>query len=222
MSYDDTSFYGDLYCEEFDEANNFMNPPSPTGYYFYKTCGYVLDDIQEWVSKFLRDYDILSSDGRSLDLFWGISYNMPRPTLPISERKLTDKEYRVYLYLRNCQLLTVRDITICLGKCFNKESEVINVSKVSNYLQVSDHLHYTPKTTETSNIAKRDDDSTKHFVTNFEEDKDTEVIESGLSEVSEVQEYIMIPFDNWDPEFLEFLQPYLSVKGTLVIKQEEG
>lgn len=222
MSYDDTSYYGDLLCAEYDDKNNYLVPDTPTGYYVYKIIGGAFDKMQELTSKFLRDYDILSSDSRSLDLFWGISYSMPRPTLPVSERKLNDDEYRVYLYLRNCQLITMQDIMICVGKAFNTNVEIIKISTHSNYLKVTDHLNYTPKTTETSNIAKRDDDDTKHFITNHAEDEDTEVIESGLSEDAESQVIIEIPFQGWDAEFLAFLQPYLSIKGTIVLREASG
>ena len=224
MSYDGSSLSGDLLCDEYDDKNNFMIPETPTGYYVYKVIGSALDMMQEMTSKFLRDYDILSSDGRSLDLFWGISYGMPRPTLPLSQRKLTDDEYRIYLYLRNCQLITMQDITICLGKAFNDDTRgtTINVVKTQNYLRVVDHLHYTPKTTETSNIAKRDDDTTKHFVTNYGDDADTEKIESGLSEVADTTVIIEIPFKGWDSEFLTYLQPYLSIKGTIVLREATG
>ena len=222
MSYDGSSFYGDLFCDEYDDKNNFMIPETSTGYYVYKIIGGALDKMQELNSKFLRDYDILSSDSRSLDLFWGISYGMPRPTLPISERKLNDDEYRVYLYLRNCRLLTMQDIMICVGKAFDTSVEVIKITNYSHYLQTSDHLNYIPKTTTTSNIAKRDDDDTKHFVTDYADDADTELIESGLSEEAESQIIIEIPFQGWSQEFLEFLQPYLSIKGTIVLKEATG
>ena len=59
-----------------------------------------------------------------------------------------------------------------------------------------------------------------NFITNFANDKDTLLIESGLSEVEEVIEVINVPSPNgYDPAFLELLENYISVKGNLKIKE---
>ena len=47
MGYDGSQWYGDLLCDEYDEQNNFMNPPSPTGWYVYKVVGGALDMMKE-------------------------------------------------------------------------------------------------------------------------------------------------------------------------------
>ena len=89
---------------------------------------------------------------------------------------------------------------------------------ISINLEVTDHLHYTPITAEGSNIHKTLDDETKHFITNFENDDDTETIRSRLSPKS-TQQVVMIPFQNWDSEFLEFLEQFISIKGDLKIME---
>ena len=140
------------------------------------------------------------------------------------ERYLTDDEYRIYLYLRNCRLMTREDIEINMNKCFAVENENsqyhIFFSTETNYLSVVNHLNYNSKTTEESNLAKNDEDTSLNFITNFANDEDTLLIDSGLSEVEEVIEVINVPSPNeYDPAFLELLENYISVKGNLKIKE---
>lgn len=218
MAYDDTSFYGDLICDEYDEKNNLMNPISPVGFYFYHILGDGFDAMSDMCSKFLNDFSILSADSSSLDKYWGVSYNLPRPSLP-SGRKLSDEEYRVYLYLRNCRLITVEDILINFNKCFGVDGNESFLSSEDYFLEVVDHNSYLASENVGSNIAKNSEDTSKHFVTNFFEDDDTEVIESLLSTSEETITVINIPLGNWDTEFLEYLEPYISLKGNLKIKE---
>ena len=148
MAYDNTSLTGDEICDYYyDIENNFMNPPSPTGYFIYTVLGGAFDRIAELVNQFRNDYSILDCnvgnveivksfpeepdtnhtyyvhqyntstdacftkysfvDGEwvsetvtggvlnSLDVFWGRSYNLPRPLL--YEGQKAD-----YLFIDNC------------------------------------------------------------------------------------------------------------------------
>lgn len=385
MAYDNTNFYGDLIVSEYDDKGNFMTPQTPTGYYVYHILGDGFDLMSEMCNQFMNDFSILTASPKSLDNFWGVSYNMPRPLLyegqkadylfvdngtitshndnwdnlqymtrtengtiinntgggvlferivfngmayPFvnddftiefeivennsstirfriigqttcegeqyaqldttfgnketgrfkfvydstnntvtrykngtyvntrthsfcgnislqfrlesgasikykdfkvytgedKERYLTDDEYKIYLYLRNCRLMTREDIEINMNKCFAVENEnsqyPIFFSTETNYLSVANHLNYNSKTTEESNLAKNDEDTSLNFITNFASDEDTLLIESGLSEVEEVIEVINVPSPNgYDPAFLELLENYISVKGNLKIKE---
>ena len=218
MAYDDTSFNGDLIVDEYDDHNNFVGTNTPMGYLVYHLLGDGFDLMAEQCSKFMNDFSILSASASSLDKFWGVSYNMPRPTLPVSERKLSDEEYRVYLYLRNCRLLTREDLLINMQKCFGLDDYEIVLSDEAFYLEATDHPNYEAEDTISSNLHKRDDDTTLHFVTDFANDETTELIEGGLSEQGELMTVINIPFNNWDSEFLEFMEQFVSVKGKLKIK----
>lgn len=219
MAYDDTSFNGDLIVDEYDDHNNFVGTNTPMGYLVYHLLGDGFDLMAEQCSKFMNDFSILSASASSLDNFWGVSYNMPRPTLPNSERKLSDEEYRVYLYLRNCRLLTREDLLINMQKCFGLDDYEIVLSDEAFYLEASDHPNYEAEDTISSNLHKRDDDTTLHFVTDFANDETTELIEGGLSEQGELVTVINIPYKNWDSEFLEFMEQFVSVKGNLKIKE---
>lgn len=218
----ESSFYGDMIVDEYDDKNNLMNPPSPVGFLFYILLGVGFDSMSDMCSKFLNDLSVLSCDSSSLDNFWGVSYNLPRPTLPESGRLLTDDEYRVYLYLLNCRLITVEDILINFNKCFGFEDYEIFLTQETHYLETVDHIHYAAEENIRSNISKNNTDTSKHYLTNHERDDDTETIESLLSTVEETETIINIPpkSDNpWSTEFLEFLMPYISIKGNVRIKE---
>ena len=219
MSYDNTSYYGDLIVDEYDDKCNFIGTYTPMGFLAYHLLGDGFDLMSELCSKFMNDFSILTADTTSLDKFWGVSYNLPRPALPNSERLLTDEEYRVYLYLRNCRLMTREDLLINFTKCFGIDDYEIVFSEEQNYLETTDHLTYDAEDTISSNLHKRADDSTLHFITDFDSDETTETIESGLSKGSEVITIINIPFNNWDREYLEFLEQYISIKGNIKIKE---
>ena len=381
MSYDDTSFYGDMIVDEYDDKCNFIGTNTPMGYLAYHLLGDGFDLMSEMCSKFMNDFNILTADTRGLDKFWGVSYNMPRPllyegqkadylfvdngttashndhwyinsfgtatvqsdgtkllntsgnisfvmrhiipsnktitdanassynppyivefdivetngtsnsdaqvqiysqqttnnflqevtsghykievtsnqqkiwvddtlikttnlSLPNAritlrvrnskyliyknfkvytgedkERPLTDDEYKIYLYLRNCRLITKEDLLINFNKCFGFDDYPIVFSDENMYLEATDHLNYEPTDTVSSNLHKNANDNTLHFVTDYSNDETTETIESGLTTEEELVTVINIPYNNWDKEFLEMLEQYISIKGNIKIKE---
>ena len=218
MAYDNTSFYGDMITDEYDDHNNFMNPPSSTGFYVYHILGDSFDKMSDMCSQFLNDFSILSADTRGLDNFWGVSYNLERPTLP-SGRLLNDDEYRIYLYLRNCRLITMQDIEVNFSKCFKLDDYDVYFTEESDFLATVDHLNYESEITTSSNLKKQDDDDEGHMITNFDEDEDTKLIESLLSDSAELFTVINVPYNEWDSEFLAYLEQFISIKGNLKIRE---
>lgn len=219
MSYDNTSYYGELIVDEYDDKCNFIGTNTPMGYLAYHLLGDGFDLMSELCSKFMNDFSILTADTRGLDKFWGVSYNLPRPTLPNSERLLTDEEYKIYLYLRNCRLLTREDLLINFGKCFSFDDYEIFFSEETFYLNASDHLNYESIETVGSNLHKNDEDSSRHFVTDYSNDEETETIESGLSTNEELITVINIPYKGGDNEYFEFLEQFISIRGNIKIKE---
>ena len=380
MSYDDTSFYGDMIVDEYDDKCNFIGTNTPMGYLVYHLLGDGFDLMSDMCSKFMNDFNILTADTRGLDKFWGESYNLPRPLLyegqkadylfvdngttashndnwsnpqymtrddggttisntgtgtvfeavrlnnsnipftnedftvefeivenPSStnrfrfdgqtlcdgetyvqwdytfgnnetgrfkfvydstnntiarykngthvntithhfcgkigllfrletgksikykdfkvykgeekERPLNDEEYKIYLYLRNCRLITKEDLLINFNKCFGFDDYPIVFSDETFYLEATDHLNYEPTDTVSSNLHKNANDNTLHFVTDYSNDETTETIESGLTTEEELVTVINIPYNNWDNEFLEMLEQYISIKGNIKIKE---
>ena len=218
MAYDNTSFYGDMITDEYDDQNNFINPPTPTGFYVYHILGDSFDKMSDMCSQFLNDFSILSADTRGLDNFWGVSYNLERPTLP-SGRLLNDDEYRTYLYLRNCRLITMQDIEVNFSKCFKLDDYDVYFTEESDFLATVDHLNYESEITTSSNLKKQDDDEEGHMITNFDEDEDTKLIESLLSDSAELFTVINVPYKEWDSEFLAYLEQFISIKGNLKIRE---
>lgn len=136
-----------------------------------------------------------------------------------STRLMTDEEYKIYLYLRNCRLITKEDLLINFNKCFGFDDYPIVFSDETFYLEATDHLNYEPADTVSSNLHKNSEDTSLHFVTDYSNDETTETIESGLSTEEELVTVINIPYNNWDKEFLEMLEQYISIKGNIKIKE---
>ena len=218
MAYDDTSFYGDLIVNDYDEQNNFMNPVSPMGFYVYHILGDGFDLMSEYCTEFLNDISVLTANVKGLDNFWGISYNLPRPIL--NGEPISDEEYKVYLYLRNCRLLTREDLEICFNSCFAVEDYTVYFSEETNYLNVVDHNHYESLVTDESNLAKNNlDVSNEYIINQANSGADVRGLESLLSEDEEKIIVINIPSQNWSEDFLAFLEQFISVKGNLKIRE---
>ena len=113
------SMNGELICDEYLPEGNPMNPESPFGLFLYLIIGGGFDEMDNMTSTFINDCDVISANANSLDRFYGASLGMPRPVIVENntERLLTDKEYRAYLYLRNCQLVTRLDLLSAFGHC---------------------------------------------------------------------------------------------------------
>lgn len=272
MAYDDTSITGDEICDYYyDISNNFMNPPSPTGYFIYKILGGCFDWLNDLISQFRIDYSILDCDVgtveivgafpeepdtnhtyyvpnytttggnytkysyngatwdsetvtgeilNSLDTFWGRSYNLIRPIISyVSDgntysRSLSDDEYRIYLYLRNHQLLTMKDLLVAFGNAFGgAEASTTTL----NTLHLVDHKKYDNPSFSNDTLAAYDED-------------DLEILTDKLTDKSGVYTLvdklatgtvtINIPYNGWDEHYLSFLEEYISIKGNVLISEE--
>ena len=219
MSYDDTSYYGDRFVDEYDDKNNFLGTETPLGYYVYHIIGDSLDLMNKYCTEFMNNMSILSTDTERLDKYWGRIYDMPRPTIARqgTTSPLTDDEYRIYLYLRNTQLITREDLEIAFNNCFSIDDYMVRFTVETNYLSLVDHLNYDAMETSGSNIAKQSTDESKDYVTDYESDADTELIQSGLSKDETNMIVIQVPANNWEPNFLSLLEQYISVKGNIRI-----
>jgi hypothetical protein len=120
MSYDDSSLRGDEICLNMDETNNFMNPISPMGWFFYNLYkGF--DLIDEEIDLSINNRVLESAEGLYLDINWGKKYNIKR-------NGLTDEIYRKILLAASNETLTVYGIRNTLSKIFGCEYEEIIVS----------------------------------------------------------------------------------------------
>ena len=161
----------------------------------------------------------------TLDTFWGKSYQLPRIEISyldeneiLQKRQMTDNEYKIYLYLKNHPLMTVKDLTTAFTRCFSvsdKEDDVyMSVETGADILRFVDHPNYDNFTNPS--LEKMDANDT-NALTDFLEDANYDVV----SDEKTVGEIIMIniPNKNWDSHFLEFLETFISIKGNVRINQ---
>lgn len=269
MAYDNSSLTGDEICDyHYDIENNFMNPPSPTGFFIYKVIGGCFDWLNDLIAQFRIDYSILDCnvgdveivnsfpeepninhsyyvtnytttggsftkysfvDGEwvsetvtddilnSLDVFWGRSYNLVRPHLSYtsdgttSARVLTDEEYRIYLYLKNHQLLTMKDLLVAFGNAFGS-AEVSTT--LLNSIHTVDHKRYDNPPFTNVTLAAYDEDDTDIITDNLVDKSGVNVVNDRLAQGTTS---ILIPDDGWDEQFLRFLESFISIKGNILI-----
>lgn len=268
MSYDDSSVVGDEICDYYyDIENNYMNPPSPTGFFIYKVIGGCFDWLNDLVGQFRIDFSIIdcnvgaveivkafpeepntnhtyyvpnytTSGGsftkytyngsawvnatvtddvlNSLDVFWGKSYNQLRPTISYTSdgntytRTLTDEEYRIYLYLKDHQLLTMKDLLVAFCNAFG---DAETTTTTLNSIHTVDHKRYDNPAFSNTTLAAYDN-TDNDIITDKLVDK------SGVYTI--VDRYaqgtvtISVPGE-WDENFLSLLESFISIKGNIYV-----
>ena len=169
-------------------------------------------DGTEWVSETVTD-DVLNS----LDTFWGRSYNLTRPVLSyISDgdtysRVLTDDEYRIYLYLMNHQLLTMKDLLVAFTNAFGSAE---TSTTILNSIHTVTHKEYDNPPFSNVTLAAYDNDDTNIITDNLVDKSGVDVINDRLAQgvIS-----IFIPDVGWDEHYLGFLESFISIKGNILI-----
>ena len=272
MSYDDSSIVGDEICDYYyDIENNFMNPPSPTGFFIYKVLGGCFDWLNDLISQFSNDYSILDCDVgtveivgafpdepdtkhtyyvpnytttggnytkysynntswssetvtgeilNSLDTFWGRSYNLIRPIISyVSDgdtysRSLSDDEYRIYLYLRNHQLLTMKDLLVAFGNAFGSAEAS---TTTLNTLHFVDHKKYDNPSFSNTTLTAYDEDDPDTLTDKLTDKSGVYTLADKLATGTVT---ISIPYNGWDEHYLSFLEEYVSIKGNVLIAEE--
>lgn len=269
MAYDNSSLTGDEICDyHYDIENNFMNPPSPTGFFIYKVIGGAFDWLNDLITQFRIDYSILDCnvgyveivngfpeepntnhtyyvtnyttsggsftkytyDGsewvsetvtddilNSLDVFWGKSYNLVRPHLSyISDgdtytRILSDEEYRIYLYLKNHQLLTMKDLLVAFTNAFGSAE---TGTTLLNSIYTVDHKSYDDPQFSNVTLAAYDEEDTDIITDTLVDKAGVNVVNDRLAQGTIS---IIVPDNDWDEEFLRFLESFISIKGNILI-----
>ena len=235
MAYDNSSLAGDEICDYYyDIENNLINPESPSGYFIYKVLGGAFDWLNELIVQFRNDYSILDCNVgnveiewvsetvtddilNSLDVFWGRSYNLVRPHLSyISDgntytRILSDEEYRIYLYLKNHQLLTMKDLLVAFGNAFGSAE---TSTTLLNSIHTVDHKRYDNPPFSNDSLKAYDDEDTDITTDKLEDKEGVNLINNRLAQGTTS---ILIPDDGWDEEYLRFLESFISIKGNILI-----
>lgn len=220
------SMNGELICDEYLPEGNPVNPESSFGWFIYMIIGGGFDRMDEMTNQFLIDCDIISANPKSLDKFYGVSLNLPRPTIVENtvERLLTDKEYAAYLYIRNSQLLTRLDLLSVFGHCMGNDSfedhyHGVTVTDEKNaQWQTVDHLHYNSPDNPSSNISKNSDADMNHIV-NQGSEEDVYTIPGETTYTGELVTYVNVPAAGWSQAFLDFLTDFISIKGNVLVRE---
>ena len=216
---------GEIICDEYLPENNPVNPESSFGWFIYLVIGGAFDKMDEMTTKFLNDLDLMSASPRILDIT-GANQGYPRPTIVDNgtERALTDKEYAVYLYLRNSQLLTKLDLLCVFGHCMGDDTSDndyggVTVTKEKNaQWQTVDHLHYTSPETPGSNIGKNSNDDHNYIVKQGSQEE-VYTIPGMTNYTGEYVTVVNIPHADWSNAFLSFLTEFISIKGNVLIRE---
>jgi hypothetical protein len=127
------------------------------------------------------------------------------------ERPLTDEEYRIYLYLKNHQLLTMKDLLVAFTNAFGSAE---TGTTLLNSIHTVDHKTYdNPPFSNDSLSAYGGEDM--DITTDKLVDKDgVNLINNRLAQGTTS---ILIPDDGWDEEFLSLLESFISIKGNILI-----
>lgn len=133
MSYDDSSLRGDEICLNMDEQNNFMNPESPIGFFFYNLYkGF--DNVDDAIGDSINNRVLLSATGLYLDVNWGKKYNVKR-------NGLSDEIYRKILIAASYETITIYGIKNALSAIFGCEyGDIIITEDTSNVVQATDNI----------------------------------------------------------------------------------
>ena len=223
------SMNGEIICDEYLPENNPLNPESSFGWFIYLIVGGAFDKMDEMTNTFINDLDLISASSRILNIT-GANLGYPRPTIVDNgvERLLNDKEYAVYLYLRNSQLLTRLDLLTVFGHCMGDNTSDadyggVTVSKEKNaQWNTVDHLHYTsPTDNPSSNISKNSDSDLNHIVKQGSQEE-VYTIPGMTSYTGEYITYVNVPHNDWCAGFLSFLTEFISIKGNVLIREVIG
>ena len=129
------------------------------------------------------------------------------------ERPLTDEEYRIYLYLKNHQLLTMKDLLVAFGNAFGSAE---TSTTLLNSIHTVDHKTYDNPPFSNDSLRAYDDED-MDITTDKLVDKDgVNLINNRLAQGTTS---ILIPDDGWDEEFLSLLESFISIKGNILISQ---
>lgn len=224
-----SSTNGEIILDEYLPEGNPVNPMSSFGWFIYVVLGGGFDIMDEYVNEFLNDTDVMSCNSEKLDEVWGASLNAPRPKIieDSVERFLTDDEYRVYLHVIQCQLMTRLDLLNVFAHSMGDDSldddpykGVEVVKEDSGTWRTVDHLNYFSVETPESNIGANDPDDPNRIINHENSEEDVNVI-PGIHSYSGNEVYVVnVPKNNWSAAFLDFLVEYISIKGNVLIREK--
>ena len=155
-----------------------------------------------------------------LDIFWGRPYKLLRPHLSYQGeeetliRALSDREYKVYLYLKKHQLLTRKDLIVAFTNAFGG-AEITET--ILETIHTVDHCRYDNPPYSNATL-KAYDPADKDITT--DQLRDQEDVYLVYNKLQKGIISIIIPDGGWDERFLLFLEDFISIKGNIKIIQQ--
>ena len=129
------------------------------------------------------------------------------------ERPLTDEEYKIYLYLKNHQLLTMKDLLVAFTNAFG---DAETTTTVLNSIHTVDHKKYDDPSFSNDTLTAYDNTDTDIITDKITDKSGVDVINDRLAQGTTT---IQIPDNDWDEEFLTLLEEFISIKGNILISQ---
>lgn len=217
--YTDDSFYGEVFCDYYDEQNNPVNPITPLGFFLYTVVGKCFDDMSEVIDNWYKDSSILSCSDKMVNI-WGRYLCVKNPYIN-NTRYLTQEEYRVYIYLQKCRLLTVEDLQICFNNCMGLDDYKVRIVKEAvNVLTVVDHPNYRGNPDNTvSDLQANDEDVGFDKITDYANDDEYNTLQNRQGHKYQQIVIVEVPSQNWSDDFIELLEGFISVKGNVKVRE---
>ena len=117
VNFDSNSPTSDLILSLYDEENNFMNPPSDTGWFFYNLSGKSFDYLNELFDRIILNLDPITCEDSYLDLL-AKELNIKR------NQNWSNDEYRAYIILHTYNMMTTAGLEYVLNQIALSESKI--------------------------------------------------------------------------------------------------
>lgn len=133
MAYDNSSMHGNELCHQMDEQNNFINPETPAGWFFYNLFK-SFDNIDDRISESINNRVLESAKGLYLDINWGKKYKIKR-------NGLSDELYRKLLIAATYETITIHGIKNTLSKILGcKYNDIIIVEGYQDIVRATNNI----------------------------------------------------------------------------------
>jgi hypothetical protein len=182
-----TSSYGEMIAAMYDEKNNFMNPPSDTGWFIYNLYGKSFDDISDMVGQMVLNLNPIRCDDSYFDM-------LARELQIKRDPNWSNDEYRAVIILNTYNTMTVKGLEYVLDMIALTET-----SESDGYITVS----YT-------GVGFRASEEDKEYELSSEEDEEYDLLADVTTELMQIK---IPPGVNRD--LIMFIKDYLPYKVTV-------
>jgi hypothetical protein len=188
MAYNDYSMSGDMISSMLDEENNFMNPPSDTGWFIYNLVGRSFDNISDRAGQMVLDLNPIRCDDSYLDML-ARELNIKR------DPNWSNEEYRAVIILNTYNTMTVKGLEYVLNMIALTET-----SESDSYITIS----YT-------GAGFRASEEDYEYELSSEKDEENDLLADVTTEIMQIK----IP-EGVNRDLIMFIKDYLPYEVNLV------